>query len=212
MPLLQDKDREQVQQLFASLSEPVKLVMFTQEFECELCKETRELVEEVASLSELITAEVYNLALDKQQAEEYGVDKIPAVIVVGEKDHGIRFFGIPSGYEFSTLLEDIMSVSAQAKAFIDRCQPFWAMKYLSKTEFIPKEKIPRRGAFISVGGTKYSHLFECPVKIVKTFFNVIEVEYQDELLLRGIDEKGAILKQPDALKRAYELGVRIAKA
>jgi len=65
MSLLQDKDREQVQQLFAGLSKPVKLVMFTQEFECELCKETRELVEEVASLAELVTAEVHNFALDK---------------------------------------------------------------------------------------------------------------------------------------------------
>ena len=126
MPLLQDKDREQVQQLFASLSEPVKLVMFTQEFECELCKETRELVEEVASLSDSVSAEVYNFALDKEKAEEYGVDKIPAVVVVGEKDHGIRFFGIPSGYEFSTLLEDIMSVSAQQSGLSEGTSAFLA--------------------------------------------------------------------------------------
>jgi glutaredoxin-like protein len=126
MPLLQDKDREQVQQLFAGLSEPVKLVMFTQEFECELCKETRELVEEVASLSDSVSAEVYNLALDKHKAEEYGVDKIPAVVVVGEKDHGIRFFGIPSGYEFSTLLEDIMSVSAQESGLSEDTGAFLA--------------------------------------------------------------------------------------
>jgi len=126
MSLLQDKDREQVQQLFAGLSKPVKLVMFTQEFECELCKETRELVEEVASLAELVTAEVHNFALDKEKAEEYGVDKIPAVVVVGEKDHGIRFFGIPSGYEFSTLLEDIVNVSAQESGLSERTGAFLA--------------------------------------------------------------------------------------
>jgi len=124
MSLLQDKDREQVQQLFAGLSNPVKLVMFTQELECELCAQTRELVEEVASLSDTVTAEVYNFALDKEQAKEYGVEKIPAVAVVGDKDYGIRFYGIPSGYEFSSLLESIMNVSARNSGLSETTSAF----------------------------------------------------------------------------------------
>ncbi|RMG27296.1 MAG: glutaredoxin, partial [Methanobacteriota archaeon] len=48
---------------------------------------------------------------DKEVAEKYGIDKIPATIIMGDKDYGIRFYGIPSGYEFSTLLEDIIMVS-----------------------------------------------------------------------------------------------------
>ena len=126
MSLLQDKDREKVQQLFAGLSNPVKLVMFTQEFECEHCAQTRELVEEVASLSDTVTAEVYNFALDKEKAKEYGVEKIPAVVVVGDKDYGIRFFGIPSGYEFSSLLESILNVSAQDSGLSETTSAFLA--------------------------------------------------------------------------------------
>jgi len=102
-----------------------------------------------------------------------------------------------------------MSLPAQGKTFIDRCQPFWAMKYLLKEKFIPKEKIPRKGAFISVGGTKLSHLFDGTIRIVKSFFKVIEVEYQEGLLLKGIDQKGEILKHPQVLKLGYELGTRM---
>lgn len=112
MPLIADKDREQVQKIFAeNLAAPVKLVMFTQEFECDFCAETRQLVEELSATSDLLQAEVYDFLADKTVAESYGVDKIPAIAVVGEKDYGVRFYGIPSGYEFSTLIEDIISVS-----------------------------------------------------------------------------------------------------
>jgi len=104
-----------------------------------------------------------------------------------------------------------MSIPAQGKAVIDRCQPFWAMKYLLKKEFISKERIPRKGVFISVGGTNLTHLFDGAIRVVKSFFNVIEVEYQEEVLLRGIDGKGEILKHPEALKLSYDLGTRIIK-
>lgn len=104
-----------------------------------------------------------------------------------------------------------MSIPAKGKAFIDRCQPFWAMKYLLKKEFIPKAKMSRKGAFISVGGTKFSYLFDGAIRVVKSFLNVIEVEYQEELLFKGIDEKGEILEHPEALKKSYQLGHRITR-
>ena len=112
MPLLQDKDKEAVKTRFQEeLVNPVRLVNFTQALECQFCAETRQLVEEVATLSGKIELEVYNFAIDKEKVEEYGVDKIPAIAIVGEKDYGVRYYGIPSGYEFSSLLEDIIDVS-----------------------------------------------------------------------------------------------------
>jgi glutaredoxin-like protein len=99
--------REQVEQQLADLAGPVRLVMFTQEFECEYCAETRQLVEEIAELSDQLTAEIYDFVADEEKAQELGVDKIPAVAVIGEDDYGIRFYGIPSGYEFTSLLEAV---------------------------------------------------------------------------------------------------------
>ena len=112
MALIQDEDRATLKELFdQSLVNNVKLVMFTQEFECQYCRETRQLVEELAGITDRITAEIYNFALDKEQAKTYGVDKIPAIAIVGAKDYGVRFYGIPAGYEFTGLVESIIAVS-----------------------------------------------------------------------------------------------------
>lgn len=112
MPLIRDEDKETIRKEFAEkLVGPVRLVMFTQTIECEFCAETRQIVEEVAALSDKITAEIYNFVTDKDKAEDYGIDKIPAIAIIGDKDYGIRFYGIPSGYEFTSLFEDIIDVS-----------------------------------------------------------------------------------------------------
>jgi len=105
------------------LEEKVTLLLFTQEpsrlvvpdhlkgQECVFCKETRELLKEVSSLSDKIELVVYDFSGDKDKAAEYGIDKIPATIILGQKDYGLRFFGIPSGYEYASLIEAILDVS-----------------------------------------------------------------------------------------------------
>jgi glutaredoxin-like protein len=114
MPLLDDKTRNDVQALLADLAGPVRIIVVTQEFECDYCRETRQIVEEIAALSDLITVEVYDFQADKARVEQYGVDKIPALVLLGPdgRDYGIRYYGIPSGYEFSSLLHDIKAVAA----------------------------------------------------------------------------------------------------
>jgi glutaredoxin-like protein len=111
MALLNDKIRKEVESMLADLPIPVTFKVFTQEFECEYCKETRELIEEVAALSDKMSVEVYDFVEDKTVAEALGIDKIPAVAIVGAKDHGIRLYGVPAGYEFGSLIEDIRLVS-----------------------------------------------------------------------------------------------------
>ena len=114
MSFLSEKDAKVVGERLGKLSRPVTLVVFTQEFECDYCKETRELAEELAGLSGgRLSAEVFDLVRDKAKADALGIDKIPAVAVLGEKaeDHRIRFFGIPAGYEFASLLEAIELMS-----------------------------------------------------------------------------------------------------
>jgi glutaredoxin-like protein len=119
MGLLNDDIRQQVSELLAAMDSPVKLVVFTQgeggALECDMCTETRGLIEEVAALSPKLSVEIRDLVGDAEIAEAYGVDKLPAIAVVRSGpeplDYGIRLYGIPSGYEFSTLLEDIVMVS-----------------------------------------------------------------------------------------------------
>jgi glutaredoxin-like protein len=107
MAFLDDKLAQQVRAALADLPATVTLKVFTQEMECAYCKETRELVEEVAAQSTQVKVEVYDFEKDKAVADSLGIDKIPAVAVVGAKDYGIRLYGIPAGYEFTTLIEAI---------------------------------------------------------------------------------------------------------
>lgn len=116
MSLIKEKDRQHLIKEFEALREPVKILVFTQEMECEYCRETRAIAEEVASLSPKISLEIYDFVADQQVVEQYGIDKIPATVIMrgGEKpkDYGIRYYGIPAGYEFSSLIEDILMISA----------------------------------------------------------------------------------------------------
>lgn len=117
MSLISKKDAEILRKEFeGSLVRPVHLVMFTQAHECQFCTETRQIVEELAELSDKIVARVYDFVDQKDMADGYAIDKIPAIAIVAEedgqeKDYGIRFYGIPSGYEFSSIVEDIVDVS-----------------------------------------------------------------------------------------------------
>lgn len=111
MAFIREQDKTVIQTRFEELDHPVKLINFTQELECMYCSETRTLMEEVAGLSDKVSLEVYNFVSDKETVQKYSIDKIPATVIEGEKDFGVRFFGIPSGYEFGTLIEDIIMVS-----------------------------------------------------------------------------------------------------
>lgn len=101
------------------------------------------------------------------------------------------------------------SVTAQTKSMIDRCQALWAKKYILK-KATRKNSGKRGGWFISVGATKGDKLFEGSILTVKYFFDAINVVYKDELLVRGVDKKGGILKYPEIISRAKALGKEIA--
>ena len=98
-------------------------------------------------------------------------------------------------------------ITAQLKALIDRCQALWARKHVLKQSW---PGAGRKGAFIAVGATKGETLFDGSIATVKYFFKTIGVEYAEELLIRGVDQKGDIQKHPSALKDAFELGQRLA--
>ena len=112
MAILQTKDQAAVRKEFERLSGPVKLVVFSQELVAgELCRQNEQLMKEVAELSDKITVEVLNPQIDRARAEGYGVADVPATVVEGARDYGIRFLGIPAGYEFSNLIDAIIATS-----------------------------------------------------------------------------------------------------
>ena len=77
---------EDVEARLANLPAPVRLLFFTQTFGCDTCLPARQVADQIASFSDQITVEEYNLVLDKEKVAEYGIDKVPAIAVVGAED------------------------------------------------------------------------------------------------------------------------------
>ena len=112
MSLLPDDKKELLRNDFnIKLVDPVKIVAFTQEVECQYCSQTRKLVEEIGSISDKVSTEVYDFMANAAKVKEYGIERIPALAIIGKKDYGVRIYGIPYGYELQTLIEAIINVS-----------------------------------------------------------------------------------------------------
>jgi glutaredoxin-like protein len=112
MVLLKDTDQQLLRTEFAQrLTNPVKIVFFTQAQDCMFCQPTEQILNELLPLSDKLSVEKIDFAGDPEAAKRYGIDKIPAIALIGQKDYGVRFYGIPAGFEFTTLVADIIDVS-----------------------------------------------------------------------------------------------------
>jgi len=112
MALIPQKERDILTKQFGEkLVNDVRLVVFSQEVPCLFCKETELVATELAEISPKIKVEKYDFVKDMMKAKEFRIDKIPAIAVIGKKDYGVRFYGIPSGYEFNSLVGAILDVS-----------------------------------------------------------------------------------------------------
>ncbi len=105
-----------------------------------------------------------------------------------------------------------MGICAQAKAMIDRTQRFWATRYILNKSVIADQdsRPPRKGIFISAAGSGHRRVFDGAVQVAKYFFLMLEAEFAGSFCYRQIDEKGAILNHPGALKEVYEAGFNLA--
>lgn len=104
----------------------VKLVMFTQEIECKFCAETRQLAQELSTLNDKITTEVYDFVTNADKAKEFKVEKIPALVIMGKKDYGVRIYGVPYGYELQTLISAVVNVSRGTTDLSDKTKTILA--------------------------------------------------------------------------------------
>ncbi len=115
MPMLDDEARKQLAEILSKMQDDVELVMFTQEIECESCSDTRAFIEEFGEISDKTRVTVLNFAEERSRADELGVDKIPAIVVL-DKDGtntGVKFYGIPAGYEINSLTHAVLAVSGE---------------------------------------------------------------------------------------------------
>lgn len=116
MSLLSPADADRLRADFAAMTSPVRLLFFTQTFDCDTCVHTRQILDELPPLSDQIAVEEVNIVLERERAERFAIDRAPAIAVVGvgpggeERDSRIRFLGAPAGYEFASLLRAILLV------------------------------------------------------------------------------------------------------
>ena len=115
MSLIGPADQTRLTEELAGLSRRVRLLFFTQTVGCDTCLQARAIIDELPPLSDKITIEEVDLALEGERATEYGVDRTPAIAILAEddgrlRDSHIRFLGTPSGYEFIALVRAIVLV------------------------------------------------------------------------------------------------------
>lgn len=129
--LLNDEIASQVREVFEGLQEPVEVFFFGAKEGCAYCDDTRQMVEEIVELSDLLGMEVYDLDDDAEIASQYKVDKTPGLVLLGRDgeqflDYGIRYAGIPSGHEFSSLINDLVLVSGRDSGLDQKTRDYLA--------------------------------------------------------------------------------------
>lgn len=102
-----------------------------------------------------------------------------------------------------------MGIPAVPKMMIDRCQPFWALKYVLKRPIVEPGCPERLGAFLSCSGTTFTHVFDGSRQVMRNLWHVLEVSPAGELLCPGVDARGEILDQPSARAVAEDIGRRL---
>ena len=114
MPKISEDEQKKIKDMFSDKMEgDVNILYFSKEDDCEYCEDTEEILTEISELDDRISLEVNDL--DSEKAEKYNIEMAPATIFVDEdgKDRGVRLYGIPSGYEFNTIIEGIIDISRE---------------------------------------------------------------------------------------------------
>ncbi|HSF82314.1 MAG TPA: hypothetical protein VLA49_13820 [Anaerolineales bacterium] len=127
--LLNEEIAGQVKEVFNQLKEPVEVLFFGRKENCDYCADTLQLAQEIVDLSDKLGLKAYDLDEDASLAEQYHVDKAPGLVLAGKdgdqvKDFGVRYAGIPSGHEFSSLIHDLVLVSSRDSGLDQQTRDF----------------------------------------------------------------------------------------
>ena len=108
------EDEIEIKKRLEEVQNDVKLILFSQSLNCETCPDTETLLRELSALSDKLKFEVLNPQLDRDKSEHYKITRVPTLVLEGDRDYGIRYMGMPGGYEFASLLEDIIAVGKRS--------------------------------------------------------------------------------------------------
>lgn len=127
--ILNDEIVEQLKDFFQHLEEPVEIILFSKVEETPFAEQARQLIDEVTAISELLSYSEYKIEENSDLAATYNVDKSPTLVITakdGDKltDYGLRFVGIPSGHEFTTLVHGLASVSKRKSDLSDETKEY----------------------------------------------------------------------------------------
>ena len=127
--LLNEDISAQVKEVFNQLDQPVQILYFGAQIDCEYCPDTLALAQEVVKLSDKLALSIYDIDEHGDIAQQYQVDKTPALVIAGRQgdqimDFGIRYAGIPAGHEFSSLIHDMLLVSGRDSGLAEETRDF----------------------------------------------------------------------------------------
>lgn len=127
--LLNTEISNQVKEAFTQLDQEVEVLFFGRQEGCEYCDQTLQLIEEVTNLSDKLFLTVYDVDVNADEAAKFNVDKTPGLVITGREgdqlvDFGVRYAGVPSGHEFSSLIQDIILVSGRDSRLSDQTREF----------------------------------------------------------------------------------------
>ena len=127
--VLNDQIVKQIQEAFAEVKEPVQVLLFGSKDNCDYCNETQQLLEEVTALNDKLELSVYDIQEHADVASKFNVTNAPGIVIAAKdnaevKNLGIQFSGIPSGHEFSTLINDIIIVSKRDSGLSEKTREF----------------------------------------------------------------------------------------
>ena len=121
MPIISPQDRQTLEERFRKeLKRKITLKLFTSQLagqlfvpgrECATCPQTQQILEELTSLSPMLELEMVDFYSQGQAARESGVERIPAIVVTRGEDASVKYYGMPSGYEFVTIIESAIELS-----------------------------------------------------------------------------------------------------
>lgn len=120
---------KQIEEAFAPMKEAVHLLYFGKKEDCDYCADTKQLLEELVLISEKVSLDIYDIEDDADVAEKFNVDKAPGIVIAAKdgeavSDFGIRYAGIPSGHEFTSLIQDILLVSERDSGLSQEMRDF----------------------------------------------------------------------------------------